>query len=331
MSETSPPARERREELERAVLGDQPTHTSQQVAAAAGVSLEQARRLWRALGFPDAGDDAAFTDADLSALQRLAKAVGNDVVDFETAVRLTRAVGQTMARLADWQVATLSERVEDLESGPDATGSRLTAAVEMADEIGPLFEQLLVYAWRRHMAAAVGRVEALGAADEDLLTAHLTVGFADLVAFTSLSNGLDEDSLGDLVEGFESKATDLIASLGGRVIKTLGDSVLFVTENATAGVDTALQIVDVIGADSALPDVRVGMASGPVITRMGDVFGSPVNMAARLTGVARRNRVIIDHDTAARLPRDRFEVRPLPARPLRGFGSVEPIAVRRTR
>lgn len=329
MTEPERPAT--REELERLILGQPPLHTSDEVAASAGVTLPQARRLWRALGFPDAGEAPAFNDADQEALRRMATAVSSGVIDFETAVRLTRAVGQTMARLADWQVATLTERVEDVEAGPDATGSRLTGAIEMVGEIGPTFEQLLVYAWRRHMAASVARVEALGAADEDLHSAHLTVGFADLVAFTSLSNGLDEDSLGDLVEGFESKATDLIASLGGRVIKALGDSVLFVTENATAGVETALHIVDVIAADGALPDVRVGMASGPVVTRMGDVYGPPVNMAARLTTVARRNRVIIDHDTAARLPRDRFAVRSLPPRPLRGFGSVEPLAVRRTR
>jgi adenylate cyclase len=318
-----------RDDLERAILGDLPRHTSIEVAESAGVSLADARRLWRALGFADAGEDPAFTDADLDALTLIAKLTAGDILDFETAVKLTRAVGQTVARLADWQVATLAERVESVEAGDDASGSRLFTAFQMAHEVEPAFERLLVYAWRRHLAAAVGRVEALGAAEEELLTMHLTVGFADLVSFTKLSNGLDEDTLGDLVETFESKAADIVAGLGGRVIKTLGDSVLFVTENATAGVETALQIVDTIAVEEQLPDVRVGLASGPVVTRLGDVFGSPVNLAARLTSVARRNRVIIDHDTAVRLPRDKFEVRGLTPRPLHGFGSVEPIAVRR--
>jgi adenylate cyclase len=318
-----------RDDLERAILGDLPRHTSIEVAESAGVSLADARRLWRALGFADAGEDPAFTDADLDALTLIAKLTDSDILDFETAVKLTRAVGQTVARLADWQVATLAEHVESVEAGDDASGSRLFTAFQMAHEVEPAFERLLVYAWRRHLAAAVGRVEALGAAEEELLTMHLTVGFADLVSFTRLSNGLDEDTLGDLVETFESKAADIVAGLGGRVIKTLGDSVLFVTENATAGVETALQIVDTIAVEEQLPDVRVGLASGPVVTRLGDVFGSPVNLAARLTSVARRNRVIIDHDTAVRLPRDKFEVRGLTPRPLHGFGSVEPIAVRR--
>jgi adenylate cyclase len=85
----------------------------------------------------------------------------------------------------------------------------------------------------------------------------------------------------------------------------------------------------VIGRDPKLPDVRVGLASGPVVPRLGDVFGPPVNMAARLTAVARRNRLIIDQRTADLLPPEEFESRRLPARPVHGFGLVEPVAVRR--
>jgi adenylate cyclase len=318
-----------REQLEKVILGEVPALTSSDVATAAGVSLEQARRLWRALGFPDAGEHAAFTDADLSALVTLVGAVEAGAIDFDTAVRLTRAVGQTMARLADWQVATLAARVEQLEKGTEATGSRIGSALRLTEQVGVPFEQLLVYSWRRHLAAAVGRVEALGAADEDLHTTEVTVGFADLVGFTALSNEMNEDRLADMVEIFESRCADVVAGRHGRVIKTLGDSVLFVSEDPAHGLEIALNIVDVIGNDPRLPDVRLGLATGSVIMRLGDVFGAPVNLAARLTGVARRNRVITDHATADLLPADRFESRPLPPRPVRGFGVIEPVSVRR--
>lgn len=318
-----------REQLEKVILGEVPALTSSDVATAAGVSLEQARRLWRALGFPDAGEHAAFTDADLSALVTLVGAVEAGAIDFDTAVRLTRAVGQTMARLADWQVATLAARVEQLEKGNEATGSRIGSALRLTEQVGVPFEQLLVYSWRRHLAAAVGRVEALGAADEDLHTTEVTVGFADLVGFTALSNEMNEDRLADMVEIFESRCADVVAGRHGRVIKTLGDSVLFVSEDPAHGLEIALNIVDVIGNDPRLPDVRLGLATGSVIMRLGDVFGAPVNLAARLTGVARRNRVITDHATADLLPADRFESRPLPPRPVRGFGVIEPVSVRR--
>jgi adenylate cyclase len=78
-----------------------------------------------------------------------------------------------------------------------------------------------------------------------------------------------------------------------------------------------------------MPDIRVGLASGPVVQRLGDVFGPPVNMAARLTAVARRNRIIIDQHTADRLNPEVYESRRLTARPVRGFGLVEPLTVRR--
>jgi len=326
---TEPEHRFSRQDLETAILGESPSLTSDEVADAAGVSVEEARRLWRALGFPDAGQQAAFTPADLSALSRLTGAVDQGSIDFDTAVRLTRAVGQTMARLADWQVATLSARVEELEAGDEATGSRIGSALRLIDQVGVPFEQLLVYTWRRHLAAAVARVEALGANDDDLHTTDVTVGFADLVRFTALSNEMDEDRIGDMVEVFESRCADVVAARHGRVIKTLGDSVLFVSESPVRAMEIALGIVEVIGRDGRLPDVRIGMSTGSVIMQLGDVFGPPVNMAARLTGVARRNRVITDAATARLLPPAQFESRPLPPRPLRGFGVVEPVAVRR--
>jgi adenylate cyclase len=318
-----------REQLEGAILGDAPRLTSEEVAAAAGVSLEDARRLWRALGFPDAGDIPAFTEADLAALSLVVKSVQGGVIDFDIAVRLTRALGQTMARLADWQVATLAGRVEHLESGREATGSRLGSALRVNEQVGVPFEELMIYAWRRHLAAAVTRVEALGANDEDLHTVEVTVGFADLVSFTALSNEMDEDHIGDMVEVFESRCADVVAGRRGRVIKTLGDSVLFVAEQPVRGMEIALSILDVIGKDKRLPDVKIGIATGAVVMRLGDVFGPPVNMAARLTGVARRNRVITDVATSKLLPSDEFETQRLPPRPLRGFGVVEPVAVRR--
>ena len=317
----------RPEVLERVLLGESPSLTRAEVAERAGLPLEEARRLWRALGFPDSGDAVAFTDSDLRALVLVAKAVEHGSLDMETALRLTRALGNTMARLADWQVATLAAYVEDRARETD--DSRFDSALELSRTVAPAFDHLLLYAWRRHLAAAVARVESLGAAEEDLLTAEVTVGFADLVGFTRLSNGLDDDVLAELVESFESRCADVVTELGGRAIKTLGDSVLFVADGPAAAVEVALAIVEQIGPDPELPDVRVGLATGSVIARLGDVFGPPVNLASRLTAVARRNRVITDAVTAAALPGDEFDTRRLPERPVRGFGVVSPVAVRR--
>ncbi|HCB05740.1 MAG TPA: adenylate/guanylate cyclase domain-containing protein [Nocardioides sp.] len=323
-------------DLAQHILGEPRVFNAAELAAETGVDLERARRLWRALGFPEHGGATAFTRSDAEALSTLLGVVDSGLIDFDLAVHLTRAVGQTMARLSDWEVSALLTRVLELAGAEVDAGAtedesdRLAVGLRMIEEFSEPFEELLIYVWRRHLAAAVARVEALGAREEDLHTTRLTVGFADIVQFTALSNQLSEDRIGDLVELFEARCADVVAAQRGRVIKSIGDSVLFVHDDPIAAYEIAEGIITVIGRDSRMPDVRVGLASGLVVLRLGDVFGPPVNLAARLTAVARRNRVIVDNETAGLLPADQFETRRLPARPVRGFGLVEPVAVRRS-
>lgn len=313
------------DDLDRAIVGAVPELTGEQVADSAGLTVQQARRLWRALGFPEAGDAIAFTSADARALKRVAEIVTDGDLDFDTIVRMTRAMGQTMDRLAEWEVATLAAQLDRSDAGV----SQRDQALLLVNMIGPNFEELLTYVWRRHLSAAITRVETLeGSKDEQV--AEATVGFADLVSFSALTNRLADDEIGDLVEVFEGRSHDVVSRHRGRVVKTLGDSVLFTAPTPEAGVEIAWDIVKVIGGDARLPDVRVGLVTGSVVLRMGDVYGPAVNLAARLVGVARRNRVIIDLHTAGRLPVDRYETRMLPARPVRGFGDLQPVAVRRT-
>jgi adenylate cyclase len=318
------------EDLEQHILGESRVFTAVELAAETGVDLEKARRLWRALGFPEHGAAKAFTRSDARALSTLVGLVDSGLIDFDLAVHLTRAVGQTMARLSDWEVSALLTRVLELANEESSeAGDRLALGLRMIDEFSEPFESLLLYVWRRHLAAAVARIEALGAREEDLHTTRLTVGFADIVQFTALSNELSKERIGDLVELFEARCSDVVAAQRGRVIKSIGDSMLFVHEDPIAAYEIAEGVITVIGRDPRMPDVRVGLASGLVVLRLGDVFGPPVNMAARLTAVARRNRVIVDAETAGMLPPDQFETRRLPGRPVRGFGIVEPVAVRR--
>ncbi|MDH2415077.1 adenylate/guanylate cyclase domain-containing protein [Nocardioides sp. CER19] len=301
-------------------------YTASEVAERTGVSLDQAKKLWRALGFPEAGGEAFYTEDDLAALTTLTDILATGIIDFDLAVNLTRGVGLTMARLSDWEVSAMVHHLETLGRLDDRPALTEVAGA-VTEEFNKRFEGLLTYAWRRHMSAALARLDASEA--DDLGTTQVTVGFADIVSFTALSNTLTQEKIGDLVELFESRCADVIAVQQGRVIKSLGDSVLFVNDDPIRAYDTAEGIINVIGRDPRMPDVRLGLATGSVVTRLGDVFGPPVNMAARLTAVARRNRIIVDETTAARLPADQFETRRLPARPVRGFGIVEPVAVRR--
>jgi adenylate cyclase len=251
------------EDLEQHILGEPRVFNAAELAAETGVDLEKARRLWRALGFPEHGGATAFTRSDAEALSRLVGLVDSGLIDFDLAVHLTRAVGQTMARLSDWEVSALLTRVLELageEAGGDSgaqAGDRLAIGLRMIEEFSEPFEALLLYVWRRHLAAAVARTEALGAREEDLHTTRLTVGFADIVQFTALSNQLSEDRIGDLVELFEARCADVVATQRGRVIKSIGDSVLFVHEDPIAAYEIAEGIISVVGRDSRMPDVRV--------------------------------------------------------------------------
>lgn len=316
-----------RARLDRALLNDDPSFDAAEVSERAGVTVDDALRMWRALGFPDAGTEAVFTTGDVDALRRIRRARENGL-DEDTLVRMTRALGTTMSRLADWEISNLIGAFEESHLVGSSLDQRFESAIELVERVAPWFDELVLYAWRRHLVAAVARTEALVPVfdESEVVT---TVGFADLVGFTTTTNSLDEDALGDLVELFESRSADAVSARRGRVIKSLGDSVLFVSESADDAARIAFDIITVIGGDSRLPDVHVGLATGPCVFRLGDVYGPAVNLAARLTSVARRNRVIVDADTSAALTPDQFESRRLPARPIRGFGDIEPVAIRR--
>lgn len=316
--------------LERVLLGEEPELTAAEAAEQAGIPLDQARRLWRTLGFPERGDDRAYTTSDVEALREVRGAIDDGFLDLDLALNVARGVGLSLARLADWEVGALSQRVTDIVRDLEPSAFDRDPATWFVEHYASRFETLLLYAWRRHLTAAVARMAAARAIDDDPQISELTVGFADIVSFTALSNEISREKVGDLVELFEARCGDVIAAQSGRLIKSMGDAVLFVNDDPMRAFATAEGIITVIGRDSRMPDVRVGLATGSVVLRLGDVFGPPVNLAARLTQVARRNRIIVDRATADLLPADQIETRSLPERPVRGFGVVEPVAVRRT-
>lgn len=308
--------------LERALLGGSRRYTRAQVAERSGVSLERAQRLWRALGFPDVDDDnVAFTDLDVQALQTVQGLVELGVIDEETQLATTRAMGQSLSRLADWQVSVLTMALEKMdEVGPEA-------AAEAARELVPVLEGLIGYVWRRHLAAAASR--ALANPDE-VVARTMVVGFADLVGYTSLTRHVDEEELARLVGGFESIASDVIAQESGRVVKTVGDEVMFVADSPEAGAEIALQICELVEAAPDLPDVRVGIAYGTVLARLGDIYGEPVNLASRLTSIARPGSILVDRELGNALEgNEKFRLRRVPPRPVRGYALLAPLRLRR--
>jgi adenylate cyclase len=292
------------------------------VSRRAGVSLLSARKFWRALGFPNVEESTqAFTAGDVAALAEVSGLVRDGILDEATALGLTRAVGRSVDRMASWQLHLVAEVVAEQASG---------ASVEdLMARLSDSFEPLVVYAWRRHLAAHLERF-GVEHADDAGQAVTRSVGFADLVSFTRVVRRLSERELAALVQRFEATVSDIVASHGGRVVKTVGDEVLFVAQRVPHAAAIAVDIAEELRHDSVLPDVRVGLATGPVVARLGDVFGDTVNRASRLTAVASPGAVCVDAATAGVLNETSgFSVEALSPRSLRGIGTVEPWLLRR--
>jgi adenylate cyclase len=157
------------------------------------------------------------------------------------------------------------------------------------------------------------------------------VGFADIVGFTATSRNLDEPALAELVERFEETASDVVAEHGGRIVKTLGDEVLYTADTPTLGAEIGLRIAEEVRAGGDT-DVRVGMAYGLVLSLMGDVFGTTVNLASRLTSIARPGTVLADAALADGLRgAGAYDLVRIGRRPARGLGIVQSYVIRRVR
>ena len=325
----APDALARASEVEERLLGGPRRHTRAQAAAFAEVDPEYARRLWRALGFANVAEGAAaFTDGDLLALDRLMALVRSGLLDEELAVSVTRAMGHNVARLVEWQVESLAEHL--VHTRGLTAEEALREAVDLSSEHLDEFDALLAYAWRRQLAAVAGRV--LATRDVDAVSGLLSVGFADLVSYTRLSQKLEERELAALVDRFGRRSADVVAGAGGRLVKTVGDEVLFVADTAPAAATIGLELAEAMAEDPMLPDVRVGVATGTVLTRMGDVFGPTVNLASRLTALAAPGAVLVDRVTAQALEGNpSFALDSARPRAVRGMGLVRAGVVRRPR
>ena len=331
----------RPDNLEARLLGKPASMRRRDVSRGAEVSLVSARKFWHALGFPIVEDeDAMFTEADLMALKAVARLVREEQLDEDAALAMTRAFARTTDRLAVWQTQLMAETLAspgveaalaeaDARAAPDLSAAEASALklAEMADALEPL----LVYAWRRHLTAAISRMLADADPQQSSMGVRRVVGFADLVNFTSLVRRMTERQLAVTVQRFEALCTDIVTAHGGRVIKTVGDEILFVHIEPSPAAAIALDLVDTMAEDDLLPDVRVGMAFGPVLSRLGDVFGTTVNRASRLTSVAPAGGVLVDDALATALATfSGFDTTALRRRTLRGIGPVTPSELRRS-
>ncbi|GGG43613.1 hypothetical protein GCM10011374_02470 [Kocuria dechangensis] len=326
--------------LERTLLGSERRLRRREAARQGGLSLLSARKVWRALGFPNLTDeDVWFTDQDSEALRVLSTMVVEEKVTEEAALSLVRSIGQMTDRMVVWQVEALVEDMVVHGGMTDATARR--ELLHLLPDLIEAVEKLLVYSWRRQMNAAVQRLAmrverpdgstGTGPVADDgdtILPLARGVGFADLVSYTSLSRQMNERTLANLVQRFENRCAEVIAVGGGRLIKTIGDEVMFLAETPQGGAQISLALARAIRDDAELPQARVAFVWGRVLPRLGDLYGPTVNLASRLVALTEPGGVLVDASTAAVLAGDeRFILIPQATRNVRGFGDVQPVAL----
>jgi adenylate cyclase len=295
------------------------TYTAGEAAELAGIEPELATRFWTALGFPRAGrDDPIFGDDDVEALRFASELIRSGSVEPEVALQMTRTIASSVARVAEAQIGVAAERARRL-AGDDG-------AYLLDKTVIDRMPWLLGYAWRKHAEAALRRAIESGTDD-----VPLAVGFADLVGFTVLSQQVSERELAQIVDRFTTLAYETVVQLGGRVIKTIGDEVMYAVEQPRTAVEIGLSLAEAHHDDEELSDVRVGVSFGDVLDHDGDLFGPPVNLASRITAIARPGAVVVSTEVHEALAADdAYRWRALRTRSLKGIGRVPLWRVRRT-
>lgn len=340
--------------LDRMLMPGVPRYDVDGLAAASGVDPQLLQRLWRALGFPDVPFGIElFSDQDLEAIRRLLGRPNRsslvtpgspfsgggggdgDGGELERPERPARVISAALARIAAYEVEILAAALERSRAdGVDDEAAALALLDSFEwDDLAWLIDyvhrlQLRAAAWRRLTISSTSGSSTSTSGSSAGNRPELGVGFADLSGYTELSEELDDRGLAELLDQFETVAFDTVAELGGRVVKTIGDEIMFVgTPNATTAI--ALAILDRARRIEELPSVRIGIAFGPVLPRDGDFFGPVVNLASRMTDRARPGTILASEALRDALGDDpRYEWRSLRARRIRGIGEVQLFALR---
>ncbi len=319
-------------DLELLLLGGSRTLSLAELADLVGVDIGQLALYWHALGQPTTTADApGYTDYDAVVLAKVLSFSEENELSPRAGVSLVRSAGHSTERLVLWQTEAIVEHITQRYGVGDAAARRIL--LNRLDIILPILETQLLHAWRRQMMALIERLDAEFGVEAPTSTEQFplarAIWFADIVSFTHRTAHFGPHELSDFIESFETTARDIVTEAGGRVVKTVGDAVLYVADSIGAGAEVSLGLAERFGEHSTSP-VRVGLVWGRILSRFGDVFGPTVNLATRLSDAADPGGVLVDPPTAAALTGHRRTVLiPRDEQEINGFGTMAPVELRR--
>jgi adenylate cyclase len=277
--------------VERLLAGDK-SYSQRQIAEEAGLDLEHLKQYRQALGLAGPDPDAeVLGQADLEGAKDTA-AIAAAGFSTEDTLEVTRVLGRGMIRYAEALRMLFAQTF--LEPG-DSELDLARRLQSSAEELLPLSSRLLDHVFVLHMQQLL-RNDVLGIAERTSGklsdTTETAVAFADLVGFTELGETVDVEELGGLA-GRLSKLASEVVEQPVRVVKQIGDAVMFVSPEAQPAVATCLELIERAEGEDDFPPLRAGVAFGPAVNRWGDWFGSTVNVASRLTARARPGAVLV--------------------------------------
>ncbi len=290
-----------------------------ELARAAGVEEDKVVLMWREMGLLPESGDVRFGARDLEVVRLLVSASELEVKGAE----LLRVIGASLARIADAAVALYVQNVDTRDPSELSQMERardLARTMELAIGIG---ESVLGPVLDQHLREAIGRQRTTQHGVTDRIVARMAIGFVDLVGSTQAANQMTSRELLDRVTLFEASAFDVAIEHGGRIVKHVGDEVMFMALSGDVGTEVALAMIELFGASGIQP--RGGLAFGEVIMHHGDYYGPDVNLASRLTDQAVPGEVLADSAVRAASVETDICFEPAGRRQLKGFDEPVPV------
>ena len=310
-------------EVERLLGG---RYTAAELEEQTGLPAAQMLRIRRLLGLPEPGPgERVFGEEEIEAAKSISLFLQSGLGE-ESIAEITRVLGEGMARLAATTAAAFVEAFLEPGDSEDEVAERFAT---LAGQLTPAIDPVLRAAYKQHLGESVRR-GMLSPAEREAGEAggaqEITVCFVDMVGFTRLGAQIEAQELGSLASKLAELATD-VTEPPVRLVKTIGDAAMFISPDAAALVSVALSLLEAVQA-ADLPSLRAGVAQGTALQRAGDYYGHAVNLASRVTGVARPGSVLCTQevrDAAA----DRFDWSFARKHKLKGMS--EPVSLYRAR
>ena len=310
-------------------LGGLGTMTPEDVAAETGVDIETLEAVRRASGLPlPPRDVAELGELDLFGARALAAFIEGGL-PVDGLIEASRVFGEAAAHAAA-AAGTLANATIPQEGDTEYDYARRLGAATR--ELTPYAAELLGVMYMLHNRENI-RQEIVAA--EEIVAGRrndvheVTVGFCDVVGFTRLGEGVPAADLGAIATRLAALAADA-AEPPVRLIKTIGDAVMFVAPEPAPLLDTALCLMEAAEREGEqFPSLHGGVAHGQALRRWGDYYGGPVNLAARLTERARASALITDKVVRERAGDEAFSWSDAGLKKLKGIS--EPLPVFRCR